>query len=641
MEAFVHDVTGRVCGAVREQGVNVPETLAAFLALSITLENESKFGLSAVKMEREAGRYDRLVGELADALLPRLMVTDSPVMETMRMQVAVDTARVRATRKIQVKNGSREASALRILDDIVKVRLTECQRVEDEETQLLSIYDLIFQYVCWAGHMQYALDNAFSKEEVLAGLESIFPRVGLRRFLTLSIKDRKHQLEDLPMYVLGIQILNRNLSKGGGMLDKPEPLTQNVAVAAHLLEAINAEERLVQDYQIVIGQEHARMANIDEERRDLTLLNRLRAEHTNRSQYVSFLRSFYASARDGSEISRALSSQMENELEAANASIYGKESIPKSQVYPIFDKLAKLHLDLLRAAEDFDIRTAAAQALDEFANSFTSVLSERQWKTALSAASTSQQFRQDADSTLDMTSLRVGSALIVYRGRGAGVDDPEFALHSEIIPELNGHCPLALVDSGSLVFGDDRSPVVILDADAGGGRTRVYHMSTREAAQSFASNYLHYQELVRKKAVEAPELIRLLSLEEDFPSVVISNIAGYIELGVTAVTCNFGTQTPVHFLEKNLDYGYEWNEWALRRRAIALANLYSKKTHSMQTNLSHFKREIEQQIYVPKDVSTQSRSDRGTRMSRQVQYIGGLRGAPDTELNVVNLKLEI
>lgn len=27
-----------------------------------------------------------------------------------------------------------------------------------------------------------------------------------------------------------------------------------------------------------------------------------------------------------------------------------------------------------------------------------------------------------------------------------------------------------------------------------------------------------------------------------------------------------GTQTPTHFVEKHLDYSYEWNEWALRKR---------------------------------------------------------------------------
>ena len=85
----------------------------------------------------------------------------------------------------------------------------------------------------------------------------------------------------------------------------------------------------------------------------------------------------------------------------------------------------------------------------------------------------------------------------------------------------------------------------------------------------------------------------------------------------------------LHIVEKNIDYNYDWNEWALRRKAIQvgpktcvlltkamlcaqrddslsgsiicidlcgmikilcqLTNLRYKKTHSAQTDLSHFR----------------------------------------------------
>ena len=49
-------------------------------------------------------------------------------------------------------------------------------------------------------------------------------------------------------------------------------------------------------------------------------------------------------------------------------------------------------------------------------------------------------------------------------------------------------------------------------------------------------------------------------------------------------------QTPMHFVEKNMDPAYEWNEWALRRRALDLANLRQKATHSTQTVASALRR---------------------------------------------------
>ena len=42
-------------------------------------------------------------------------------------------------------------------------------------------------------------------------------------------------------------------------------------------------------------------------------------------------------------------------------------------------------------------------------------------------------------------------------------------------------------------------------------------------------------------------------------------------------------QTSLHVVEKRVDPSYEWNEWALRRRALDLANLRKKATHSTQT----------------------------------------------------------
>jgi hypothetical protein len=45
-----------------------------------------------------------------------------------------------------------------------------------------------------------------------------------------------------------------------------------------------------------------------------------------------------------------------------------------------------------------------------------------------------------------------------------------------------------------------------------------------------------------------------------------------------------------------MDRSYEWNEWAARRRVLALTNLRQKRTHSQQTQLSHYRREQKTQV---------------------------------------------
>ena len=90
-------------------------------------------------------------------------------------------------------------------------------------------------------------------------------------------------------------------------------------------------------------------------------------------------------------------------------------------------------------------------------------------------------------------------------------------------------------------------------------------------------------------------------------------------------------ETPVHFIERNIDPSYSWNEWELRRRALQVANLKKCKTTSMQTDMSAYRREIETQVYLPKTKTTQTRVERGTNPKRVHTYIAGLRNGLNTK----------
>lgn len=67
-----------------------------------------------------------------------------------------------------------------------------------------------------------------------------------------------------------------------------------------------------------------------------------------------------------------------------------------------------------------------------------------------------------------------------------------------------------------------------------------------------------------------PELVRLLRLEEAVPTLRMADV---VEVMATPLTVDFSTQTDTHLVTKLIDKTYEWNEWALRRRVIQLANL--------------------------------------------------------------------
>jgi hypothetical protein len=87
--------------------------------------------------------------------------------------------------------------------------------------------------------------------------------------------------------------------------------------------------------------------------------------------------------------------------------------------------------------------------------------------------------------------------------------------------------------------------------------------------------------------------------------------------------------TPLHFVERHIDRKYEFSEWALRRRAVQLANLRQCATHGAQTDNSHFRRDNDTQVYLPRVAETQTLHAVATNTERTVSYVSGVRGVPE------------
>ena len=113
-----------------------------------------------------------------------------------------------------------------------------------------------------------------------------------------------------------------------------------------------------------------------------------------------------------------------------------------------------------------------------------------------------------------------------------------------------------------------------------------------------------YIEKVLESAKESYDLVQLLHLYSYFPTVeALENAKSFHRqklLGQKSLTTEISTQVDTHIVDEYIDTNYRWNEWELRRHALLLVNLKSKKTHSTQTNQSHFRRESETQHYQAK-----------------------------------------
>ena len=109
----------------------------------------------------------------------------------------------------------------------------------------------------------------------------------------------------------------------------------------------------------------------------------------------------------------------------------------------------------------------------------------------------------------------------------------------------------------------------------------------------------------------------------------------------SAQTVDGAVQTPVHFVEENIDPSHEWNEWKLRQDALKMCDILRKRTRGAQTAGSTFRREGETQTYLPKEATTNTGKEGNTQTPHWKRYMSGLRGEETTNLKVIDFKFEL
>lgn len=128
-----------------------------------------------------------------------------------------------------------------------------------------------------------------------------------------------------------------------------------------------------------------------------------------------------------------------------------------------------------------------------------------------------------------------------------------------------------------------------------------------------------------------PELIHLLKMQEHFPDASLAALLqgkdGMHPLfSIQApLMVDKATTTPTHFVEKNIEPDYHWNEWDLRKKALQMANIRKKVTVSVQTELSSRRLDNSTQVWLPKDNSTNTGINAATNTVLEKTYIVGLR----------------
>ena len=625
----------------RVRSVQVSDTLSAFMARAVVLENASKFPL-----DKELNESD--VQELIKMACERLCEEDSPPLETIKMQVALDASRLQEGEALEAARAARESNESGLIGEVSEMRLKPGNDVE----ALTALYRKIFNFLVVRAGLEPGADRP-AEREIAAALESVFPRIGLKAFTALPNDDKVAQLHELANIVLGIRLFNRHIGKGGaGIVDL---YMQASELAASLIvrtsTQLQAAEGTCEQYVDVIGRKYRAPAGE-------AAPQRLQQELTNRRQYTSYLQELDTGFKQAGAHLEELSHMFLAEMQQLQSLVGNRSSVPKEQVYPRFDSLAKLWAAFREELALLQARQLTLESLNAFDTSFTTTLKADDLVAARAARRADEAMAAPsgdlpappvvplADPTTAAAALEI--ALENAGAQSSGDDGARALTESEASDvlrearlELEGFCCYTAVQRDGLLLLAQPSAVAVF-------RDRYYGFADASARDAFVGAPGKYHAALLAVAKRMPELIHMLRLQEHFPAASIAEIMrqnAQAQMGTSILSHvrsyqDGASQTMTHPVEKNIDPSYDWNEWGLRRRALHLANLRNKVTKSQQTSGSVFRREIESQVYLPAESTTQTGVSTGTNPPISKNYIAGLRGAPDEVMEMINLTVD-
>jgi len=608
----------------------------------VAYANRDRFDLHQLESDDD-------VYALADEAVS-LLLSGNVVAETLHLQADFDAAYFKQHAALEGRRAARGAKLEQLVDQICGVTPAQASSYKGLTALHTSILHFVKAHTGAAAAWGAAGDSATDAEaaihtEIVAALESVFPRVGFPSFVAMSAEDKSAQLHELAHLILGIRLFNWDVGKGGaGIVNVPGAALEAImATCADLDGALAAANDACSMYAETL-QAAAVGAASGQELAAPGDRNEWFTQLVNRRQVCAYMGALLDEAGALRDSVQEAIAAFQNALDDTKRMVMGKGSVPKQAVYPHFHRLAELWLETDFARETLQARDGARAVLNAYASPECCTLE----------LVTAQALRQEAQAFPDQPFVLVEEGALGASG-GQGVPAEVLALEDaadfmQLPLELQGYCPVSLVGTGvdaagflvaagqgALVPGDPAQGVIKVGE-------RYVVCASQAAAQAFTGAPLAYLSAAVEAAAACPALIHLLQVSSHMPLADLGSLiqggeasAGALgggEVGGQAAASaagasgkvDAGVQTPVHFVESNIVHGYTWNEWTLRQRALRLANLRKAATTSTQTNESHFTRESSAQVYLPRDSDTQTATHRGTNPIKRVRYVTGLRG---------------
>ncbi|XP_030638490.1 cilia- and flagella-associated protein 206 isoform X2 [Chanos chanos] len=609
-ESVIKNIIREIAQECSSKGEKISETVVAFMVKAVVLDPKNHFNV-----DRTLTKQD--VQKLIELCVNRLLDHRSPALDTIKMQVDFDMQYM---------------SRREFLDELCKVLQSRVAQISREITdsrarardELEGLYHKIVSYVVQHSGLGSLTDINIVRE-VTAGVQSVFPQSELGTFMSLTKKDKERQLSELSMIVTGICLFNKDCGKGGESIQNlPGYLNEVIPDATRDLELeLEACQAKAWKYTALVERLTETGFSSCKVPPDL-----LRQALYNLRQHEAFLKITLADVILCAKQVETLQTEFIEQLKLLKDKVHGKKAVPTAQVFPLFIDLAKQWSGMRDESALLSFLSDVVVRLRLHLSAQSQLLSETQLNTLLEGVHVKTDMERVSESSEDKIDPSEMMSCEWFL--------PETTANFDTLPlQYRGVCGYTLVEKDGLLLPANTAIGILKH------RERYYGFVSKEAAYKFASKPDEYISLIADRAKSCPELIQLLELYQQFARVTpYSEMQSGEKLLVKPLTkSDSSTQTDTHPVDMNIVKSYEWNEWELRRKALKLVSLRTKVTHSVQTDLSHFRRHNCTQTYLPKDAVCQTKRDGTSSVPKPQIYLAGLRGEKTMATNMIKVNL--
>ena len=589
-------IVQEVVSQCKKQGFVTSAALATFYT-KCQLLTAKKDPSNNVEVTPE--HIERLVANAVSGLTQ----TDSPQLETFKLQASVTATQQDQLNKFRTEKVQHKAKSHRLSEDIWPKR-------DPNE-----VFGDITLFILHESHLLDA-NNEAAQRETMAALETVFPKVHMDSFIAQRETEKTRQLEEIWRIVWGIRIFNKEIGKGGAGI--PDLLADAVEILSSAttrsLKNVVELEGLAKDYSAVLLSPSLHIT--DSQRL------RLQDEYHNRLQLLVYLRSLVETLEKLHKKMTDFEPNYKALVEETKTLVKGADGtpVPKSAIYPRFISVSEMWDTLYALHREAQDAKALLDLVVAYKTSFTPSLRERDVQQAHGAEA------EERRPNRNLIATEISNNALEYLPT---LSEGKKALRLE----FNGFCIVSFMDGGVLLDGKksgDTSPGFIhLHANSA-----YYSFSSERALKSFAKDPFAYLSQRLMETVQANAiLVYLLGLHPYLPAEVYLTGSRAHARAEVLEKSDGAAQTGQLDAYKNPHY--TWNEWELRRLALKLASLRVMRTKSTQTNLSHFRRDNDAQANPLKEQNTQTLVDAAVQPPRVAQYVKGLRGSATSELETV------